>query len=95
MSELIYTILGTTGAVLVLYGFYRTSIGKWKSKSFWYEIDNALGAMLLIVYQAHLHAYASVVLNAVWAIVAFKGLNSLAERYSASQHRNHRKTRSR
>jgi hypothetical protein len=78
-----YTILGTIGAVLVLYGFYRTSIGKWKSKSFWYELDNAVGAILLIIYQAHLHAYAAVVLNFVWAVVAIKGLNSLAERYQS------------
>ena len=81
MPEYVYTIIGTLGAVLILFGFYRTSIGQWKAKSFWYELDNTLGALLLIVYQAHLKAYISVVLNAVWALVAFRGLTSFAERY--------------
>lgn len=76
-----YSVIGTVGALLILIGFYRTSIGQWKTKSFWYELDNAVGAILLIIYQAHLGAYISVVLNAVWAFVAFKGLTSFAERY--------------
>lgn len=81
MPDYIFSVLGTVGALLILLGFYRTSIGQWKNKSFWYELDNLLGAVLLIIYQAHLHAYISVVLNAVWAFVAFRGLTSFAERY--------------
>ncbi len=86
MSEtLFFNILGTMGACLILLGFYRTSIGKWKNKSFIYELDNTIGALLLIVYQFHLHAFISVVLNVIWAIVAFRGLLSFAERYSWSR----------
>ena len=79
--DLIFNIIGTIGASLILLGFYRTSIGKWKNKSFWYELDNTVGAILLIIYQAHLHAYISVVVNVIWAIVAFRGLLSFSERY--------------
>lgn len=82
MSELAYNIIGTLGALLVLLGFYRNSIGQWKNKSFWYELDNTVGAILLIIYQMHLRAYISVVVNIIWAIVAFRGLTSFAERYS-------------
>jgi uncharacterized membrane protein len=77
---MIYKILGVIGAVLVLIGFYRTSIGRWSGKSFWYEMDNFLGAMLITVYQLHYKVYISVVLNIIWAIVAFRGLEPYAKR---------------
>lgn len=94
MPEYAYTIAGITGALLILLGFYRTSIGQWKTKSFWYELDNAFGALLLIVYQAHLHAYISAVLNVIWAIVAFRGLTSFVERYERKR-KNPKRPRSR
>ncbi len=78
-----YDVLGVIGALMILFGFYRISIGKWTRKSFWYELDNLIGPVLLIIYQLHLGAYIGVVLNAVWAIVAFRGLTSFAERYVA------------
>lgn len=83
---MIYNVIGFIGASCLLLGFYRISIGKWKNKSFWYELDNLVGAIFLIIYQLHLHAYISVVLNIVWATVAFKGITSFAERYR-EQHR--------
>jgi lipid-A-disaccharide synthase-like uncharacterized protein len=86
-SDFVYDIIGTIGASLVLLGFYRTSIGKWKNKSFWYELDNTVGALLLVVYQLQHHAYISVVVNAIWAIVAFRGLASFAERYRVQHSR--------
>ena len=84
-SELFYNIVGTIGGALILLGFYRTSIGKWENKSFWYELDNVVGASLLIVYQLHLNAYISAVLNVIWALVAFRGLTSFAQRYNSTK----------
>jgi lipid-A-disaccharide synthase-like uncharacterized protein len=75
-----FDILGWTGAGLVLFGFYRSSSGKWNGKSFWYELDNFLGASFLIVYAVHRKSYVSVVLNVVWATAAFKGLESISAR---------------
>lgn len=74
-------LVGALGACLILFGFYRTSIGRWKNKSFWYELDNFVGAILLVFYQIHTHSYISVVVNVIWAIVAFRGLTPFAERY--------------
>lgn len=81
-AGLTYNIIGGIGAFLVLLGFYRTSIGKWKNRSFMYELDNLVGAVFLIVYQFHYHAFISVVVNTIWAIVAFTGLTSFAQRYN-------------
>lgn len=74
-------VMGAIGACLILFGFYRTSIGRWKNKSFWYELDNFVGAILLVFYQIHTEAYISVVVNVIWAVVAFRGLTPFAERY--------------
>jgi hypothetical protein len=75
-----YTALGMVGGLLILFGFYRTSIGKWTGKSFWYELDNFFGALLLTFYQWHYKVYISVILNVIWAIVAFRGLEPYAMR---------------
>ena len=80
-TETLYNIAGAVGAFLILFGFYRTSIGKWKNKSFWYELDNLIGALLLVIYQLHHSAVISVIVNIVWAIIAFTGLTSFAQRY--------------
>ena len=77
----IYNAIGVAGSLLVLFGFYRTSIGRWTNKSFWYELDNVVGSLLIIIYQVRLHAYISVVVNVIWAVVAFRGVSSFAERY--------------
>jgi hypothetical protein len=91
--EVLFNILGVVGASLILLGFYRTSIGKWKNKSFIYELDNLVGATFLIIYQFHYHAFISVTLNIIWAIIAFRGLTSFAQRYSMKA--KHKKTRRR
>ncbi len=95
IPEYFYAIVGTIGAALILLGFYRTSIGQWKNKSFWYELDNTLGALGLTIYQYHLHAYISMVLNIIWAIVAFRGLTAFAERYERQKRSKHSRRKAR
>jgi hypothetical protein len=80
LSTPISTAFGIAGAFCILLGFYRTSIGKWTGKSLWYELDNLVGASLLIVYQLSIGAYVTLSLNVVWVIVAFAGITSIAQR---------------
>ena len=75
-----YNFIGVVGALLILLGFYRISIGKWTGRSLWYELDNLFGAILILIYQLHFRVYISVVLNVIWAIVAFRGVVSYRER---------------
>lgn len=72
--------LGILGGALLLFGFWRTSIGKWGGTSFIYELDNFVAAVLLSVYSLNKGAGVSVVINIVWGIVAFRGVSSYAER---------------
>lgn len=75
-----YTAIGIIGGVLILIGFYRISIGKWTGKSLWYELDNLAGSVLILIYQLHFKVYVSVILNIIWAIVAFRGVVTYRER---------------
>lgn len=72
--------LGLVGGLLLLFSFWRINSGKWKTTSLWYELDNVIACLLLVVYAWEKHAYVNILLNIVWGIVAFKGLSSLAER---------------
>jgi hypothetical protein len=76
----IYTVIGTLGALLILLGFYRIMTEKWTGKSLFYELDNLAGAVLLFIYQSHLHAYITATLNVIWVIVALKGITSYRQR---------------
>lgn len=80
-TDYIYTAIGAVGASLLLFGFYRTSIGRWTNKTLWYELDNVIGPVLLMVYSFHFQAYISIIINSVWIAVAFRGLMPFAERY--------------
>ena len=72
--DIVFNGLGIIGACMLLFGFYRVNSGRWGNKSFWYELDNVIGASLIIIYQIRYHAYVTVVVNAIWAIVALFGL---------------------
>jgi hypothetical protein len=73
-------VIGLTGAGLIIFGFFRISLGMWTSRSLWYEIDNLAGASLMAVHELLIGAYIPLVLSLMWAIVAIKGLTSFAER---------------
>jgi hypothetical protein len=77
---MIYSLFAIVGSLLILFGFYRISIGKWTGKSLWYELDNFIGALLVSVYQIHHHVYITATLNIVWVLVALKGITSYEQR---------------
>ena len=87
--------IGILGMLLVLFSFYRTSIGKWTGKSMWYELDNLFGAMLMGVYAFSKGAYVNIVLNIVWGAVALRGVTTLAERRMSRKLAKQRKAKKR
>ena len=72
--------VGVIGAATLLFGVWRTTRGKWKGTGIHYELDNLIGATLMSIYAYGKGAYVSIVLNVIWAIVAFRGVSSYAER---------------
>jgi hypothetical protein len=89
--DIFFNALAVVGAGMLLFGFYRINSGKWTNKSLLYELDNVVGALLIIIYQIRYHAYVTVVLNAIWAGVALWGIFIFYRRYRT--HRKRRRTR--
>ena len=73
-------VLGIAGVVLILFGFYRTSVGEWSNHSLVHELDNLAGVTMLGIHEYVSGAYIPLILNIVYAIVAFKGITSFTER---------------
>jgi uncharacterized membrane protein len=88
-----FNALGVVGAILLLFGFYRVSSGRWTNKSFWYELDNLVGATCLVIYQIRYHAFVTVVVNAIWAVIALWGLAVFFRRYHLHRKHQHSQTK--
>jgi len=70
MSGWLTSAFGYGGAGLILLGYFQVSRGAWKGKGLPFQLTNLCGAVLLLVYALVLTAYANVLLNAVWLVVA-------------------------
>jgi len=68
------TLLGATGAAIVLLGFIMNQLKYWDEKELRYEVCNFLGSILLILYAIILKSYPFIVLNTIWALFSLKGI---------------------
>lgn len=80
MSEVLYSVMGFTGALAVLLAYFQVSRKSWKPGSRPFQLCNALGAGLLIIYSVHLAAWPNVLLNLVWIGVAMYALARVGKR---------------
>lgn len=78
---------GIAGMLFIVLGLWRTSSGRWRHSSTWYELDTIIGASLIIVYQLDAKAYVTLPINVFLVIICFRGLSSYAERYALRQKR--------
>lgn len=62
--------VGVVGLVLLLGGYFLVSAGRLGGQSTAYQSMNLAGAVVLVWYSWALGAWASVVLNLVWAGIA-------------------------
>jgi hypothetical protein len=74
-------VIGLIGALFYLLAFLEVARGKWDGKSFWFEINNLIGSLFLGVYAIQKHAYMSIALNAVWAVVALYAIHHIVVRH--------------
>lgn len=74
MEQLPLHIVGNIGVVCVLLAYFLVSSGRIKSISPRYQILNLVGAIILTAYAIVLVAWASVVLNGIWAGIALVAL---------------------
>lgn len=76
----IYAALGYIGASLVLISYIQVTRGRWKPKSYIFQLANVVGAAFLIVYGVYEATYPNVVLNVVWLAVALTAVYKLHNR---------------
>lgn len=62
-----FELCGWIGAVLVLIAYIMVSTGKAKADSKSYQITNIIGALFLVAYTYNCQAYASMIVNVIWA----------------------------
>ena len=74
-------IIGFIGGSLFVIAFIESARGKWNGKSFWYEIFNIVGAVLLVYYAYQKQAYTNIVLNLIWGVVALYALRHIIIRH--------------
>jgi hypothetical protein len=65
-----YTIIGVIGATVILITFLLNQFGKLSAESRLYDVANALGAFILIVYAYLLWSIPFLLLNTVWFVVS-------------------------
>ena len=63
-------IVGNLGVVLILGAYLLVSSQRLKPSSPLYQILNLVGAVILVAYSIAFAAWASVVLNGVWTLIA-------------------------
>ena len=62
------------GVVMILLAYFLNSTGRIKALSVRYQVLNLVGAAIMVTYSIILLAWASVVLNGIWAIIALVAL---------------------
>ena len=79
-------VIGFAGTIMVLLAYLLLSVKKISAESLGYQGLNFVGAVLLIIYAVILSAWASLLLNGVWALIALfalvKVVLALKNRYS-------------
>jgi lipid-A-disaccharide synthase-like uncharacterized protein len=66
------TLIGASGATLILIAFILEQTHRWKDTDLKYDAVNLLGSVLLIAYAVMLGSYPFLVLNGVWAVVSLR-----------------------
>lgn len=71
-------LTGILGGIFILIAFLYASTGRWNGQSFWYEVNNLVGSLLLLIYTINKAAYINIFLNVIWGIVALFALIRIA-----------------
>ena len=66
------SIIGIIGATTLLVAFVLNQVHRLKDTDFTYDLMNAIGGILLVIYAIQIDSIPFAVLNAVWGIVSVK-----------------------
>lgn len=74
--NLLLEIIGWSAMCLILLAYFLISTNKVNSRNTAYQMLNLVGSVLFIIYLSIKQAWASVGLNAAWALIALYSLRS-------------------
>ncbi len=66
------TIIGTSGATILLIAFILNQINKWQHDDFIYDTCNLIGGILMVIYAYLLSSWPFFALNLVWSAISAK-----------------------
>lgn len=69
---MVIQVIGFVGMSLILIAFIMNQIKKWKDDDIIYDVFNAIGATLMVVYAFLIASYPFLILNSVWALVSIR-----------------------
>ncbi len=64
--------LGMIGMLLILIGFFMVQSHRWSQDDLKYDLINAVGSLLLVIYGIEGRAWPFVILNTIWALYSLK-----------------------
>ena len=67
-------VIGTIGASIILLYFVLNELGQVKVESLSYNVSNAFGSILLLLYTFMIASWPFFVLNIVWLGVSLRGI---------------------
>ena len=73
---------GYIGAFGLLFSYFQLNRGVWNSRSVIYQVINLVAGVLLVGYSLHKAAYANVLLNGIFCLIALYGLQKIRREYS-------------
>lgn len=72
-------IIGAYGILMILGGYFLNSFGYIGADNVWYQLMNLTGGMAFVYYTLVKHAWASLVVNVVWVMIAIVSLWKIFE----------------
>lgn len=69
MKELLVDIIGWIGSIMLIAAYFMNSMGKISAQSFWYQLLNVIGSVLLVVNTIYYGAYPSSAVNFIWVFI--------------------------
>ncbi len=70
MKNKIITVIGWTGAIIIILAYASVSFGYLSPLNFWYQILNIVGSIGILIEAFHKKDYPPGVLNIIWVIIA-------------------------
>jgi lipid-A-disaccharide synthase-like uncharacterized protein len=70
----ITTLIGTTGASIILIAFFLNQIKRLNTEDISYDVANFMGGLLLLIYAILLKSTPFAVLNGVWTLISLRDI---------------------